>query len=245
MTQATSLTLPIQMIEPAPFKEPLTMSSLDIADVVNLRHDNVRRTIETLVERGTITLPQIEEVSNPGPGPKTIKAYRVGKRDSYVIVAQLSPEFTAQLVDRWQQLEESADKPVVQLNDPAWLRSTLLGYTEKVLALEAKVKEQAPAVAALAAISAAPSDLTLTQATKPLGVKRDTLARHMVQIGWIYRQNGSWVPYQSAIRAGYLTYKEARYTDNTTGQECIKPYCHITQKGLAKLAEHFCAAEVA
>lgn len=35
-----------------------------------------------------------------------MKAYLVGKRDSYVVVAQLSPEFTARLVDRWQELEE-------------------------------------------------------------------------------------------------------------------------------------------
>ncbi|MFJ1253830.1 hypothetical protein [Cupriavidus sp. CuC1] len=58
----------------------------------------LKRTIETLAERGVIRLPQIEEVSNPGPfGPKTIAEYRVSKRDSYVIVAQLSPEFTAHL----------------------------------------------------------------------------------------------------------------------------------------------------
>ena len=31
-----------------------------------------------------------------------------GKRDSIVVVAQLSPEFTARLVDRWQQLEQQA-----------------------------------------------------------------------------------------------------------------------------------------
>ncbi|WP_433703745.1 hypothetical protein [Paraburkholderia sacchari] len=30
--------------------------------------------------------------------------YRVCKRDSYVFVAQLSPEFTARLVDHWQEL---------------------------------------------------------------------------------------------------------------------------------------------
>jgi phage regulator Rha-like protein len=32
----------------------------------------------------------------------------VNKRDSYVVVAQLCPEFTARLVDRWQELEAQA-----------------------------------------------------------------------------------------------------------------------------------------
>lgn len=36
----------------------------------------------------------------------------VSERDSYVIVAQLSPEFTGKLVDRWQELEEQAVHPV-------------------------------------------------------------------------------------------------------------------------------------
>ncbi len=88
-------------------QEP-TMSSLQIAELVEKRHDNVKRTIETLSERLVITLPQIEEVSNTGPGPKKVQAYMVGKRDSYVIVAQLSPEFTARLVDRWQEFEAQA-----------------------------------------------------------------------------------------------------------------------------------------
>ena len=36
------------------------------------------------------------------------KLYHVGKRDSYIIVAQLSPEFTARIVDRWQALPGGA-----------------------------------------------------------------------------------------------------------------------------------------
>jgi phage antirepressor YoqD-like protein len=85
--------------------EAVTMTSREIADLVEKRHDNVARTIEMLAERGAIALPQFEEVSNLGPGPAVVRQFRVGKRDSYVIVAQLSPEFTARLVDRWQELE--------------------------------------------------------------------------------------------------------------------------------------------
>jgi hypothetical protein len=40
--------------------------------------------------------------------------YEVNKRDSYVIVAQLCPEFTARLVDRWQELESGAGMVVPQ-----------------------------------------------------------------------------------------------------------------------------------
>lgn len=84
----------------------LTMTSLEIAEVVNSRHDDVRRSIRRLAERGVIQLPPMAEVKNHLG--QAVQIYRVGKRDSYVIVAQLSPEFTARLVDRWQELESAA-----------------------------------------------------------------------------------------------------------------------------------------
>ncbi|AOE63770.1 Rha family transcriptional regulator [Pseudomonas corrugata] len=89
-----------------------TMSSQEIAELVGKRHDNVKRTIETLIERKTIQLPQIEEVKNHLG--QTVEQYQVCKRDSFVVVAQLSPEFTAALVDRWQALEEKAARPMTQ-----------------------------------------------------------------------------------------------------------------------------------
>jgi phage regulator Rha-like protein len=94
----------------------LTMSSREIAELVELRHDNVKRTINTLVERGVIVRPQIEdEPSTDSLGrTRVTSVYLVGQRDSYVIVAQLSPEFTARLVDRWQELEAQAAKPVTR-----------------------------------------------------------------------------------------------------------------------------------
>ena len=78
--------------------EPLTMTSREMAALTEKRHDSVKRTIDSLAERGSIGVPQsVEYLDSLG---RTAIEYRVGKRDSYVIVAQLSPEFTARLVDR-------------------------------------------------------------------------------------------------------------------------------------------------
>ena len=59
----------------------------------------MKRTIETLVERGVIDQPQIEDGLKSANQVVT-KEYRLAKRDTYVLVSQLSPEFTAVLVDR-------------------------------------------------------------------------------------------------------------------------------------------------
>lgn len=78
------------------------MSSRDIGEVVQKRHDNVKRTIETLAGKGLIKFTQSEETSHEGAGARPVEVYLVDERDSYVVVAQLSPEFTARLVDYWQ-----------------------------------------------------------------------------------------------------------------------------------------------
>ena len=73
-----------------------------------------RRTIETLVGNKVIQSPQIEEIENKqslSPRNRT-SAYlftgKQGQRDSLIVVAQLCPEFTARIVDRWQELESTA-----------------------------------------------------------------------------------------------------------------------------------------
>lgn len=83
-----------------------TMTSQEISDLVESRHDKVKQSIERLAARGTIQLPPLGEVKNRLG--QTVTEYKIGKRDSYIIVAQLSPEFTARLVDRWQELEDAA-----------------------------------------------------------------------------------------------------------------------------------------
>lgn len=80
-----------------------TMSSREMAELTETRHDSVKRTIETLCDKGVIQRPQIVNFNNIN-GVAGVE-YLVCKRDSYIIVAQLSPVMTARLVDRWQELE--------------------------------------------------------------------------------------------------------------------------------------------
>lgn len=98
-----------------------SMTSLEISELVEKRHDNVKRTIESLVNTGVIVQPQIEdEQSKDAMGrTRTTQVYiftgEQGKRDSIIVVAQLCPEFTARLVDRWQELESQVSKKLVAL----------------------------------------------------------------------------------------------------------------------------------
>lgn len=79
-----------------------TMTSQQIADLLEKRHDSVKRTIERLAEKDVVRFTPSVETSHEGAGARPVEVYLVNERDSYVVVAQLSPEFTARLVDYWR-----------------------------------------------------------------------------------------------------------------------------------------------
>ncbi|EPS6319651.1 phage antirepressor KilAC domain-containing protein, partial [Escherichia coli] len=94
----------------------IKMTSIEIAELVGSRPDNVKISIERLAESGVIQLPALqvfEKINNLGLRC-SVEAYvfegEQGKRDSIIVVAQLSPEFTARLVDRWRELEGATAK---------------------------------------------------------------------------------------------------------------------------------------
>ena len=227
----------------------LTMTSREIADLVGSRHDDTKRSIERLANQGVITLPAMAEVSNTGPGPKMVTVFvfsgEKGKRDSIIVVAQLSPEFTARLVDRWQELERMVDQPKIPQTMPEALRLAAEAIEQRdQLALENKVQAEAlaeaqPKAAGFDLIAAGEKSITIRESAKLLGIKENRLTTWLHEHGWTYRLNGRWVAKQEHIQGGRLIYKEAKYTDEKTGHEVYAPYCHITPKGLSKLARVF------
>ncbi|MCZ0926346.1 Rha family transcriptional regulator [Halomonas janggokensis] len=93
-------------------RESLARTLSEIADVVESRHVDVKRTIYRLMTNEVIRGYAPMAYTHPQNG-RQYNEFRVNQRDSYVIVAQLSPEFTARLVDRWQELEKQVAQPQV------------------------------------------------------------------------------------------------------------------------------------
>lgn len=111
----------------------VTMSSLEISELVKSRHTDVRRSIERLMQKGIIEsapMAFLENINGLGKVVK-VKCYLLGKRDSYVVVAQLSPEFTGALVDRWQELESKANYPALPSNYKEALIALVVAEDEK------------------------------------------------------------------------------------------------------------------
>ncbi|HAP0139251.1 TPA: DNA-binding protein [Escherichia coli] len=153
------------------------MTHKDIAELVGSRPDNVKRTIERLAEKEVIRLPPtevFEEINNLGHSVS--REYYVfkgeqGKRDSYIVVAQLCPEFTATLVDRWQELEREKEQvqasvtpapihsaPTLQINDGIVQLARVIA--EATASATMKAMSEVIALPTYQAESAAPANLS-------------------------------------------------------------------------------------
>lgn len=92
-----------------PANTPLTMSSREIAELVEARHNDVIATIERLFGKGL--LRSSRKTRRESTGGRPIDVYDLVERDTYLVVAGYSDEYRAKVVDRWQELEAKATQP--------------------------------------------------------------------------------------------------------------------------------------
>lgn len=228
----------------------VTMSSREIAEVVEKRHDNVKRTIEALIERGVIVRPQFEDEQDADAmgRKRTTSVYRLDKRSSFIVVAQLSPEFTARLVDRWQELEAAlAERQAAppDLSDPVVLVQLLTEHASKRIdaekraaSAEAKAEAMQEDVAAHERLTKADGSLNVTEAAKNLGIRPKDLFDWLSHNGWIYKRANSptWLGFQTKCNQGLVEHKTTTLL-RADGTEKITEQVRITAKGLSALAK--------
>lgn len=87
----------------------VTMSSREIAELVEARHNDVVATIDRLFDKGL--LRSSRKTRREATGGCPIDVYDLIERDTHLVVAGYSDEHRAKVVDRWQELESVAAKP--------------------------------------------------------------------------------------------------------------------------------------
>lgn len=210
----------------------LTMSSREIADLVESRHDSVKRTIERLQDKGLIQLTPMVEVKNHLG--QVVTEYQLIKRDTYVVVAQLSPEFTARLVDRWQELENQQNPTaLLPQNYLQALEQLVASEKEKqALALENKaMKPKADFVDLYVDIGTTKS---LRETAKILNMPEKAMIAALERDKALYRQSGNLIPYSDKQSRGLFTVKTgtAEHGHNFT-------QTRVTSKGIQWIAQRY------
>lgn len=216
-----------------------TMSSREIAELLDTRHDVVKRTIERLAtpkyESDLATVKTQAVISEPPlvDGEKSAngtveKIYLVGKRESYIIVAQLSPEFTARLVDRWQELEAQQATKL-----PATFAEALRLAADQAETIEQQAQQlqlAAPAVAFVESFVERTALQNATQVGQTVGMSAVKLNRALDELGGVYnkscKRGRAFV--QDWIDSGFGEMKQT---------EVGYPQALFTTKGVSRVAE--------
>lgn len=139
----------------------LTMSSREIAELTGKEHKNVCRVIRDLISDHILDA-QLEPLKFEYRG-QLFDYYELSKRDSFIVVARLSPEFTAHIVDRWQELEQKLNSV---FNLPQDLPSALRALADTYEQLQQAQFEREIAVKTKAHISDKKTAIAMTTASK-------------------------------------------------------------------------------
>lgn len=203
----------------------LTMSSREIAELTGTRHDSVKRTMQSLSEKQIITFSQSVEKGEGRP----VELFHVDKRNSLVVVARVSPEFTAAVVDRWQELE-SKQAPAL----PQSFAEALQLAADQARQIEEQEKAltlAAPKADFYDAVTGSDDCIDMAAAAKTLAIKgmgRTKLFKFLRDHKILQKNNQ---PYQEQVDAGRFRVIESKWTDGN-GDTHINLKTVVYQKGL-------------
>lgn len=214
-------------------KASITMGSREIAELVEARHDSVKRTVERLQDKGLIQLTPLVEVKNHLG--QTVLEYQLIKRDTYVVVAQLCPEFTARLVDRWQELEAQQANNAFSI--PQTLSQALrlaAEQAEKIEQQEQLIALQAPKAAFVDHYVDVGTSKSLRETAKILKMPEKAMIERLIEDRLLFRQSGKLLPFASEKVKPLFTVK-------TGTAECGHNYTQtrVTAEGMRFIAEQY------
>jgi len=89
----------------------LTMSSREIAALTGKRHDNVVADVRKMLSELVLGTPEFLGVYEAENGQQ-YECFNLPKRESLILISGYSIELRARIIDRWQELESQASKPV-------------------------------------------------------------------------------------------------------------------------------------
>lgn len=187
----------------------IRMTSQEIADLVQVRHDNVKRSVERLAESGVIQCPPTEDIKNHQNRDMQVYVFEgeQGKRNTMILVAQLSPQFLGTVVDRWLELEKAVQQPRLPSNFKEALQFLIEAEEQKEqLALQVAQQQQVieviqPKADVYDIIANRDNTYTIRDTAKLLKMRPKDLTDWLLANGWIYgKTSATYKPFAAHDR---------------------------------------------
>lgn len=219
-----------------------TMSSREIAELVEARHNDVVATIERLFAKNL--LRSSRKSRREATGGRPIEVYDLIERDTHLVVAGYSDEHRARVIDRWQELEaKAAPSAPTDLSKLEILQMALESEKARVL-LTVQVVAQAKKIDHLENLFK--EGMSHVQFCKGLnGVNVMQVGHFLERRNWLYNESKSGTRYRVAAyaRDKYMTEHQQEITPH--GKEAFISYTPILlRKGAVRLYELYLAGEL-
>lgn len=221
----------------------VTMSSREIAELCEKRHDHVIRDIEKMLT--DINDPKLGAVDfrgtyNDSKGEER-KEYRLPRNLTITLITGYRADLRFKVVKRLEELEGVNPALALDLNNPTQLRGLLANYLERTEVAESRLKEIEPKAQALDRLEASEGSLVPRMAAKALGVPEKKFTKWLVVNSWAFRQSGKGPlqGYSGRIKQDYVEHRIDTYECPTSGVDKQRVQLMITAKGMARLAQIF------
>jgi phage antirepressor YoqD-like protein len=181
--------------------ESLTMSSREIAELVDRRIDSVVRTINSMVKSNNLTIHEVVEGTNNGG---TSFIYMFDRKNSIKLAAKLNDDLLSAVIDRWFELESKTQFQIPKT----------LGQALQLAADQAKQLElAAPKIEYYNKVLDTTNGFTTTEIATELNLSAIKLNRSLKDMNVQRKIGGRWVLTAGNLGNGYA--KERTCVDDS------------------------------
>ncbi|WP_288477111.1 phage regulatory protein/antirepressor Ant [uncultured Pseudomonas sp.] len=218
----------------------LTMSSREIAELVDKQHKDVIRDIRVMQKALAEDGADLRHLREEKDGRGYTSAFHLDKDLTKTLVTGYSIPLRHKVIRRLHELERHA-APSLAVAPPQSFAAALrlaADQAELIERQQAELAEASPKVEALERIAGSRGAMCITDAAKHLKVQPRRLFDWLKENRWIYQRPGSsrWVGYQPRIQSGFILHKITTIGADEQGERRAATQVRITPKGLAKLA---------
>ncbi|WP_260982850.1 phage regulatory protein/antirepressor Ant [Pseudomonas oryzihabitans] len=218
----------------------LTMSSREIAELVDKQHKDVIRDIRVMQKALEEDGADLRHLREEKDGRGYTSAFHLDKDLTETLVTGYSIPLRHKVIRRLHELERCVS-PSLSVAPPQSFSAALRLAADQAELLErqqAELAEAAPKVEPLERIAGSRGAMCITDAAKHLKVQPRRLFDWLKENRWIYQRPGStrWVGYQPRIQSGFILHKITTIGADEQGELRAATQVRITPKGLAKLA---------
>lgn len=183
-----------------------TMSSREIADICEARHNDVIATIERLINEGVLRLGRnTARQHSPDGGGRPTMVYDLEKRDCLIVVSGYNAVLRAKIIDRWIELEAAAARALPKSFAEA-LRLAA-DQQELIESQAAQLQAAAPAVEFVQKYADSTGLKGFRQVCKLLGANEHQFREFLIEEKIMYRLAGELTPHAQHIDAGRFCVK--------------------------------------